>query len=194
MVGQPYPGSVAAKKPNTTNVIVGVVIAVVVLALVGGGIWWMVSRSSGTSPSQQPQPAQGSVTVNMNGHGPVRYEVTGDAELSQDVGQFYDAEPGMIFVSVPTTVTYLGSDDSFYFDIDDTALVTTDGTAHEPDFTAEIFAEYPDEDNPFWIAVLKPGESVSGLLIYQVESGSTDGAVLRVGVTTNNPVTISIGL
>ena len=197
----PYPG-VAAEKGSRTGVIVGVVIAVVVLALVGVGIWWMVSHASNqestssasTPTTQQSQAGQSSATVDMEGYGPVEYAVTGEAELSNKVGEFYDAEPGMVFVNVPVTVTYHGSDDMFYFDIDDTALMSADGTMSSPDLSAEVFSEYPDNGEPFWMAILEPGESISGLLIYQVDSSSTDGAVLMVGVTTADPVTISIGL
>ena len=203
---------------SRTGVIVGVVIAVVVLALVGVGIWWMANQSSKPTPpivttatpsatttpgaSDTPSPgtqpsahAEGSVTVEMAGYGPVDYTVTGDAVIMDEVGDFYTPDEGMVFVGVPITVTYRGSEDLFFFDIEDTALVTQDGITHEPDFSAEIFAETPDTDEtPFWMAVLEPGESASGTLIFQVASDSTAGAVLQVGVTTDNPVTVAIGL
>lgn len=220
---QPLPlAPVVAEKGSKTGVIVGVVIAVVVLVLVGMGIWWMTSDSPapasttstaprpsnpvytpGVEPSSPPStseapvppPTSGSATINVEGFGPVEFNVTGPAEILDEVGDLHTPQPGMVFVSVPTTVTYQGSQTIYFFDIEDTALVTLDGKQHGPDYTAMMLTETPDsDDTPFWAAILEPGESVSGELIYQVESSSTDGAVLMVGTISGESATISIGL
>jgi len=213
---------VVTEKGSKTGVIVGVVIAVVVLALVGGGIWWMTTTdnpnpepasstssrppnpvySPGATPDIETSPSalppvdtSGAVTVNLEDYGPLDYSITSDARISNDVGGFYSAEDGMVFVTVSATVTYRGTVSLYFYDIDDTALVTSDGVWHSPDHGAEVFSETPDGDElPLWMALLEPGESASGELIYQIATGSTDGAMLAVGVTTDDPVMIPIGL
>ena len=156
------------------------------------------SSASPTAPSSTVAPSsagQSTVTVDVEGYGPVDYTVTGSAELMDKVGSFYSPDEGNIFVSVPITVTYRGDENMFFFDIEDTALLTVDGVSHDPDLTAVILNETPDTyGQPFSIAILEPGESTSGTLIFQVDSTATAGALLQVGVTTDNPQMISIGL
>jgi len=134
------------------------------------------------------------VTVDMDGYGPVDYTVTGSADLMDEVGGFYTPDDGNIFVGVPVTITYRGDEDMYFVDIDDTALVTQDGDSHGPDFTAVVLSDPPGANSGLAMSVLEPGESVSGTLVYEIDSDSTEGAVLMVGVTTDNPVTLTIGL
>lgn len=207
---------VVAEKGSKTGVIVGVVIAVVVLALVGVGIWRLASGPDNPAPAvptgtstkapnpiytpssnthEGGQPAHGTATVDVDYYGPVDYTVTGGAQFLDEVGGFIDADPGMVFVVVPVTITYQGTESVYIVNIDDTALVTTDGAQHTPDSTGELVSEMPDgSTNPLWLATLGPGESVDGLLVYQIDTDLTAGAVLMVGVTTSAPATLSVGL
>lgn len=209
------PGAVPQTK-NKTGIIVGIVIAAVVIGIVAIIVHGIISNAPKPDPlSTAPYPttipsvggSQGgssvngyqtgvigqTVSVDYGYDGELDYTVTDVPEVVDVINSFLFADDGMTFVVVPVTITYQGQNRVFSFDDGDTVVATTDDDWYDPSTEAELFYVMPDGGpNPLWLAMLKPGQSVSGVLAYEVDVDEVSGLHLIVGLYSDNPVEIDL--
>jgi len=211
------------KTKNKAGVIVGIVCAVVVLAVLGIAISRIFSTPSTTVPtsttSQKPKPTYtpspktptsspvaptsagghptvsigDTVTVDYGSMGELDYSVTGEVTTMESINTILTADPGMVYVVIPVTITYQGTRSLFNYDDNDAVVVSADGTQYDPDSSAEILYAMPDgSPNMIWLAMLKPGGSASGVLIYQVDEDDVAGLRLLVGVFADTAYSVDL--
>ena len=95
----------------------------------------------------------------------------------------YDLEPGQVFMVVPVTVTNDNDMDFSFLSFSDIVLVTPDGQAHEYHYGGMSDYNLPTgEPNPFISKGVRPGDTMSGAVVYAVDKDAIAGSYLLMSL------------
>ena len=152
------------------------------------------SSSTPLPPSTPTIPLGQSVTVTYEAFGPVQITITGNAMVEREVSEYYSPDEGNVFIVVPAIFANPGEETALVMD-EDLQVQTTSGVVCPLDGMPTITYKLPSgENNPLWLILLEPGESLTGVLVFQIPEASLSGAMLGVGRLTESPALMQIGL